>query len=141
MTVIYAARRILTMNPANLEATHVAVRGDRILGAGSLEELAGWGEYQLDTRFADKILMPGLVEGHSHASEGSFWRYVYCGNFDRIDPDGKTWPGLKSLEDVIERLKVEDRTLTDDASPIGGWSLDPIYYGDIRFSRADFDRI
>jgi predicted amidohydrolase YtcJ len=141
MTVIYAARRILTMNPANLEATHVAVRGDRILGAGSLEELAGWGEYQLDTRFADKILMPGLVEGHSHASEGSFWRYVYCGNFDRVDPDGKTWPGLKSLEDVIERLKVEDRTLTDDASPIGGWSLDPIYYGDIRFSRADFDQV
>ena len=62
-TVIYPAQRILTMNPSNPEATHVAVRGDRILGTGGLEELAGWGEHTLDDRFADKVLMPGLVEG------------------------------------------------------------------------------
>jgi predicted amidohydrolase YtcJ len=71
-TTIYRARRILTMNPSKPEATHVAVRGDRILGAGELDELSGWGEYQLDERFADKVLMPGLVEGHSHTMEGTF---------------------------------------------------------------------
>ena len=65
MTTIYAARRILTMNPSRPEATHVAVRDGRILGAGSKEELAGWGETTLDTRFADKALMPALVEGHA----------------------------------------------------------------------------
>ncbi len=48
MTTIYSARRILTMNPANPEATHVAVREGRIRGAGTLEELAGWGDYELD---------------------------------------------------------------------------------------------
>ena len=73
--VVYRARRILTMNPARPEATHVAVRDGRILGAGSLGELEGWGEHTLDERFADKVLMPGLVEGHSHATEGSYWRY------------------------------------------------------------------
>ena len=46
------------------------------------------------TRFADKVLMPGLVEGHSHVSEGVQWRFTYCGFFDRTDPDGKTWSGL-----------------------------------------------
>ena len=35
MTTIYAARRTLTMNPSRPEATHVAVRDGRILGAGS----------------------------------------------------------------------------------------------------------
>ncbi|GIT02793.1 MAG: hypothetical protein CM1200mP28_00520 [Deltaproteobacteria bacterium] len=25
-----------------------------------------------DTRFADKVLMPGFVEGHCHAPEGQF---------------------------------------------------------------------
>ena len=40
MTTIYRARRILTMNPARPEATHVAVRDGRILGAGSLEDVA-----------------------------------------------------------------------------------------------------
>ena len=48
--------------------------------------------------------MPGLVEGHSHVAEGSMWRFVYCGYFDRTDPDGKVWGGAKSIEDVIARL-------------------------------------
>jgi len=67
------------MNPARPHATHVATRNGLILGAGSLEELEGWGKYELDQRFADKILMPGFVEGHSHAMEGTLWSYTYIG--------------------------------------------------------------
>src|SRR5215471_18534167 len=104
MTTIFQASKILTMNPSRPLATHVAVRDGRILGVGSLDELKGWGDHQLDTTFADKILMPGLVEGHSHVSEGVQWRFVYCGFFDRTDPDGKTWSGLKSIDAVIARL-------------------------------------
>ncbi len=96
MITIYEARKILTMNPARPIATHVAVRDGLIIGAGSLPELAGWGEHRLDRSFADKVLMPGLVEGHSHVAEGSMWRFIYCGYFDRTDPDGKVWGGAKS---------------------------------------------
>ncbi len=140
-TTIYPARRILTMNPANPEATHVAVRDGYILGAGSLEELAGWGEYELDDRFADKVLMPGLVEGHSHATEGSFWRYVYCGYFDRTDPSGKTWPGLRSVDEVVARLQEANAELGEGDDPISAWGLDPIYFGDVLVSRGDLDRV
>jgi len=70
---IYRARRILTVNPSNPVADHVAVQGDRFLGAGPLETLTGWGAYTLNDRFADKVLMPGFVEGHSHTMEGSLW--------------------------------------------------------------------
>ena len=101
MTTIYPAKRILTMNPARPEATHVAVRDGRILGAGTREELAGWGPHTLDTRFADKVLMPGFVEGHSHTMEGTFWRYAYLGYFDRTDPDGRVWPGVRSIDAVV----------------------------------------
>ena len=69
MNTIYRARKIRTMNPSRPEATHVAVRDSRILGAGSLEELEGWGDYKLDETFKDKIIMPGLVEGHSHVED------------------------------------------------------------------------
>ncbi|MDX1376844.1 MAG: amidohydrolase, partial [Burkholderiales bacterium] len=58
MITIYRAKRILTMNPGQPEATHVALREGRVLGAGALDALAGWGEYRLDERFADKVLMP-----------------------------------------------------------------------------------
>ncbi|MEO1105564.1 MAG: amidohydrolase, partial [Pseudomonadota bacterium] len=76
------------MNPRRPQTSHVAVRDGRILGAGSLEELAGWGPYEIDERFADKVMMPGLVEGHCHLMEGALWRYTYVGYFDRRSPDG-----------------------------------------------------
>jgi predicted amidohydrolase YtcJ len=42
MTTIYQAK-VVTMTPSQPLATHVAMRDGRILGAGTLEELAGWG--------------------------------------------------------------------------------------------------
>jgi predicted amidohydrolase YtcJ len=141
MITIYRAKRILTMNPAQPEATHVAVRDGRILGAGPLDALAGWGEYRLDERFADKVLMPGLVEGHSHLLEGSVWAYVYVGYHDRMDPDGRLWPGATSVDAVVARLREAEAALTDPAQPVVGWGLDPIYFGSARVSRADLDRV
>ncbi len=138
---IYPAARIVTMNPARPHATHVAVREGRILGAGTLEELAGWGDYRLDERFTDKVLMPGLVEGHSHVMEGSLWAYVYCGFFDRMDPEGTVWPGMKCIDAVVERLGEAADALEDPAAPLAGWSLDAIYYGGRRVNRHDLDKV
>lgn len=141
MTTIYAARKIITMNPARPAATHVAVGDGRILGAGSLEELAVWGSYDLDLRFADKVLMPGLVEGHSHVSEGAMWRFVYCGYFDRTDPGGTVWAGARGIEEVVARLAAAEVGLAEGVA-LTGWGLDPIYFANsIRVSRADLDRI
>ncbi|HVL55726.1 MAG TPA: amidohydrolase, partial [Burkholderiaceae bacterium] len=61
---IYRARRIHTMDPARPLATHVAVRDGRVLGAGDLSSLSGWGPHVVDERFASKVLLPGFVEGH-----------------------------------------------------------------------------
>lgn len=140
-TTIYSAKKIITMNPSRPEASHVAVREGRILGAGTLEELATWGAYTLDTRFADKVLLPGFVEGHAHTMEGSLWQNVYCGWFDRMDPDGKIWPGVKSIEAVLERLREAEAKLTDPTAPLPGWQLDPIYMGNVRVTRQQLDSV
>ncbi len=140
-TTIFPARKIITMNPARPLATHVAIRDGRILGVGALEELAGWGPYTLDDRLADKVLMPGLVEGHSHLMEGAFWRFVYCGFFDRRDPNGKSWPGAKSLDAVLQRLNEAQAALPDAATPLAGWGFDPIYFDNRRCVRQDLDRV
>lgn len=141
MITVYRARKIITMNPARPEVSHVAVRDGRILGAGSLDELVGWGEHAVDDRFSEMILMPGLVEGHSHTMEGTFWRYVYCGYFDRTDPDGKIWPGAKSIDEVVDRLRAAQNGLENAEAPLAGWSLDAIYYGDRRVDRHDLDKV
>ncbi|MGB0508248.1 MAG: amidohydrolase [Pikeienuella sp.] len=140
-TTIYVAKKILTMNPNQPEVTHVAVREGKVLGAGSLADLTGWGEYTLDDRFAGKVLTPGFVEGHAHTMEGTLWRNAYVGWFDRTDPDGKVWPGLKTLEAVQDRLREADAALTDPDAPITAWSLDPIYMDNKRVTREDLDAV
>ena len=140
-TKIFKARKIITMNPIRPEATHVAVREGRILGVGTLADLDAWGDYTLDERFADKVLMPGFVEGHAHVMEGSLWSYVYCGYFDRMDPDGKVWPGLKTLDEVLDRLTEAEAQIDDPDAPLTGFQLDPIYMDNIMVTRHDLDKV
>jgi len=138
-TTIFSARKIITMNPSQPQATHVAVRDGRILGAGTLEELAGWGPHDLDDRFADKLLMPGLVEGHAHLMAGALWRHTYCGFFDVADPEGCNWPGASTLDAVLARLA---QSLAHKADgPLLGWGFDPIYFGAQRMNRQHLDQV
>ena len=141
MNRIYSARKIITMNPSRPLASHVAVRDGRIVGAGTVDELAGFGAYELDERFAGKVLMPGLVEAHCHVMEGAFWRFVYCGYSDRRSPDGKIWAGLKSIDDVVARLRGAEAQIGDAEAPLAGWGLDAIYFGARRLDRHDLDRV
>lgn len=138
-STVYAARSILTMNPARPRATHVAVRDGRILGVGSLDELAAWGPHMLDERFADHVLMPGLVEGHSHLMAGTLWRYAYCGFYDALDPEGARVSGSPSLDAVIATLSAAAHARPEGA--IVGWGFDPIYFGAQRCMRQDLDRV
>ena len=143
-TTIYPARTIITMNPMQPQATHVAVRDGRILGVGDLATLAQWGPYTLDTRFADTVLMPGLVEGHCHLKEGSMWDMHYLGWFDRRDPQGKVWSGLRSMEAVVNRLAAIDAQMRADGhsatEPLIAWGFDPIYFGGERMTVEHLDR-
>ncbi len=139
MTItVYPARKIVTMNPMQPQATHVAVRDGRILGVGTLQDVAAWGPYTLDLRFADKVLLPGLVEGHCHLKEGSMWDMHYLGWFDRRDPQGKLWPGLRTMGAVVQRLAQAcsemDSRGTPTEQPLLAWGFDPIYFGEQRMT-------
>lgn len=140
-TTIFIARQIITMNPSNPEGTHVAVRDGRILGVGTLDELGGWGPYTLDETFADKVLIPGFVEAHSHILEGFYSQVPYVGYFDRPMPDGSIALGIKSYDALIERLKALDAQQPGDGTLLVQ-GFDPIYMtGEERLSRHHLDRV
>ncbi|MDR3452471.1 MAG: amidohydrolase [Rhodoferax sp.] len=143
-TTVYPARKIITMNPMQPEATHVAVRDGRILSVGDLARMQAWGAYTLDERFAGKVLMPGLVEGHCHLKEGSMWDMHYLGWFDRRDPQGKVWSGLRSMDAVVARLAEIDTQMRSagkgDTEPLIAWGFDPIYFGGERMTVEHLDR-
>ncbi|MGD8832580.1 MAG: amidohydrolase [Pseudomonadales bacterium] len=138
---IYRARRIITMNPANPEGTHIAVRDGEILGVGSLDELTVWGEHTVDERFAQDVIVPGFVEAHAHVMEGAMALMPYLGYFDRPLPDGSTAAGVKSYAELIERLKEIDGSLADPDVPIIARGFDPIYFDGERLTRKHLDQV
>lgn len=138
---IFAARQIVTMNPSNPEATHVAVRDGRILGAGSLAELAGWGDYTLDDTFRDLVLVPGMIEAHSHLMEGMTGAFPYLGYFERPAPDGSVLPGVKSVAEALQILDEINSDMADPDAPLVAVGFDPIYFPGPRLTASDLDRV
>jgi predicted amidohydrolase YtcJ len=138
---VLVAKRILTMNPAQPHATHVAIRDGRILSVGNSDDVKQWGDAEIVDTFRDKVLMPGLVEGHCHLMEGAMWDAVYVGFHDRRGPDGVRRPGLQTLDAVIDRLKAAHDLMTDDQAPLLAWGLDPIFFGTKRLSVKELDTV
>ena len=69
MITVFTARRVRTMDQSLPEATAVAVRDGRIVEVGTLETLQPWltrHEHVIDDRFADDVLLPGLIDPHMH---------------------------------------------------------------------------
>src|SRR5690554_6754153 len=120
MIQVYQASSIITMNPSQPTATHIAVKEGRILAVGDLKVMQELGDIQVDNRFADYCLMPGFVEGHSHALEGAMWEYPYLGYFPRRDPEGRHWPGAQSLEAVQAQLREQAAELPP-GQPLIAW--------------------
>ncbi|PJI84375.1 hypothetical protein BC777_3433 [Yoonia maricola] len=137
---VFEAKTIITMDPTMPKATHVAVRDGHILALGDADCGDAWGDVTHDTSLAGAILMPGFVEGHAHMMAGAIWDYAYTGYHDRIDPQGRVWNGLSSLDDVVARLTEIETTLPAD-TPLIGWGFDPIFLPDDRLSRAHLDRV
>lgn len=138
---IFSARRIVTMNPTRPFATHVAVSDGRVLATGSLDELKDFPGAELDDRFADKVLLPGFVEGHAHVMEGTLWRETYVGAGDRRAPDGRHVPGLRSVDAVIVRLRQASDAQADPDRLLYGWGYDPLHLQGARLTRHDLDRV
>jgi predicted amidohydrolase YtcJ len=71
---VFTAKKIVTMDPTQPEATAVAVRDGQILSVGSLQDLEPWlrgSKHTIDDQFKDKVLMPGLIDPHMHPMLGA----------------------------------------------------------------------
>jgi len=138
---IFQAKKIITMNPSNPEGTHIAMRAGRILGVGSLDDVAGWGAYELDTTFKDKVLIPGFVEAHGHILEGAMWSFPYIGYFDRIGADGTLWKGCQSIPDIIAVLNKVETQMSDPNTTLVAWGIDPLYFPGERMTKVHLDQV
>lgn len=137
------ARRVITMAPAMPLATHVAVREGRIVAVGDQEAITALGHHNVDDRFADRVLIPGLIEAHAHINEGNFWSHgPYVGPFRRRDPSGTVHPARKSSTEVMDALRTHAADRRGDEAPLFAWGPDPLLFDDgSRIDAPSLDKV
>jgi predicted amidohydrolase YtcJ len=109
---VFLARKIHTMDESLPIATAVAVADGRIVAVGDLESIRPWCEGRkviMDERFANKVLLPGLIDNHIHPFLGSILMPT-----EHIAPepwrqaDGSIRPAARTPEDyrrlLLERI-------------------------------------
>jgi len=142
---IYTAKKFITMDPNNPEATAVAVRGKKILAVGSLEELKGISKgqkYKVNDTFKDKIITPGFIAQHLHPFLGSLsMESTIISIEDWALPTGY----VKSVRDhdgYMARLKEAMAQLDasgDPNKPLFTWGYHPTFHGEV--NRKELDSI
>lgn len=128
---VFTAKRIHTMDAGRPTASAVAVKDGRIVSVGTLESMKPWLDreaYEVDERFADKIMFPGFIDPHTHFRiSGTLMGLTYIGPLDQEGPRGFE-TGLKSREDVLAALSKAVQDCPKD-TPVMAWGLDPAVQG------------
>lgn len=140
MVIVFAAKKIITLDRNCPFATHVAVKDGLILGVGGPDCGDGWGQVVRDDRFSNHVITPGLIEAHAHVMAGGVWRFTYCGHYTRTDPDGVEWPGLSDYDALIARLKAV-AAKTPPGQPVVGWGFDPNFLEGRRLDKDHLDAV
>jgi predicted amidohydrolase YtcJ len=130
--VVFEARKILTMDPSMPEARFVVVEDGRILSvSNALTELDAWLEgvdYRIDSRFREKVLLPGFVDPHLHPMMAAvLLPTTFITPEDWSLPSGEA-SGVRTQEAYRQRLR---QLLSGDQSrePFITWGYHQLWHG------------
>jgi len=137
---IYEAREIVTLDKNYPMATAVAIKKDRIIGVGEVEQLINkFPNAQLDTRFSEDVMVPGLIEHHVHPFLAAITMESNVIAIDDWDLPGNQSKGVRDREAYLNRLKAEERLLSEPDKPLVTWGFHHYFHG--KLSRQDLDKI
>eukprot|EP00756_Hemistasia_phaeocysticola_P008396 Hpha_TRINITY_DN14610_c1_g3::TRINITY_DN14610_c1_g3_i1::g.48296::m.48296 len=129
--VIYVAKKIRTMDPGWPEATAVAVQEGRIVSVGDVESLTRVFEltgrrYRVDYTLADQVLLPGFIEQHNHPLVGgTAMSLLNISSNPTPNPFGEDYSACMTKEEVIQRMKEEDKKLPP-GQDLNAWGWDSV---------------
>ena len=117
-TVVYRARRIITMDESRPSVEAFAVRDGRFSAVGSLREVvdAVGPDHVMSDEFLDRVVLPGLIDQHLHPMLGATTLTT-----EIIAPEDWNLPhrpqrAARTPEEYDDRLRTAHRTL-----PPGEW--------------------
>jgi predicted amidohydrolase YtcJ len=139
---IFVAKKIVTMERGNPAATAVAVEGDRIVAAGSLDQVKaalGTRPTRIDQTFAGKVVLPGLIDQHLHPVLGALTLAVeVIAPEDWVLPD-RTFQAAMTPKDYRARLKAAVDASKDSKDWFFTWGYHGLWHGPL--SRADLNAL
>lgn len=139
---LYTARRVITMAGPDEGFDAVAVVGDRVLAAGQrarLEARIGAQPYRIDDRFADKVIIAGLIDQHVHPVLAALTMTLEIIAIEDWDlPTGFSRAAL-TPEDWRARLAAAEAAMAGADTPLITWGYHHYWHGLVR--RPDLDAI
>jgi predicted amidohydrolase YtcJ len=137
---VYIAKKIVTMEPGNPEATAVAVAGKRIIAVGSLEDVqAALGDlkFTVNDIFKSKIILPGLIDQHLHPILGALTLATEVIAIEDWVLPGRTFRAANKPEEYIARLKTADAAMKDKNEWLFSWGYHALWHGKLDRNTLD----
>jgi len=128
--IIIANARILTMDEAAPRAEALAIAGNRLLGIGNRDDIAGLRAKH--TRVIDargKTVLPGFIESHMHLFMGA------------VELDSLMVTGLEGLDALTKVVRDYARTRSQDRIIVANGGNYTMIRPDGAISRHDLDQI
>jgi hypothetical protein len=123
---VYTAKKIITMTETMPTASAVAVADGKIVSVGTLESLKPWLDqypHEIDETFADKIIMPSLIDPHVHPSlPAVLTQFPFLAPDDWVLPTGN-FPGAKTPPSYEKQLKELVANHPDWEIPFISWAI------------------
>lgn len=137
-TVIYRARRIITMDDANPSAEAVAVSDGRFVAVGSLAEVvsAVGPDHTVSDEFIDRVLLPGLIDQHLHPMLGATTLTTEIIAPEDWNLPRRPQPAAHTPADYDSRLRAAHASLPP-GEWLFSWGWHRLWHGDLDRSRLD----
>jgi predicted amidohydrolase YtcJ len=136
---IFEARKIVTMSQSMPSARYMAVADGMVVAlADSREALVPWSagrQVELDRRFADKVIFPGLIDPHIHPMQSAVMLGLpFLAPDDWSLPSGH-WPGVTG--EAAYRSRLNEIAEQSDAEPLIVWGHHELFHGPMDRSILD----
>ena len=139
---IFTAKKVVTMERANPEATAVAVMGTRIVAVGSLAEVKaalGDRKFAVDDTFAAKVMLPGFIDQHLHPILGALTLSTeVIAPEDWVMPE-RTFKAAATPEEYLAKLKAAEAAMSNKNEWLFSWGYHNLWHG--KLDRATLDGI
>lgn len=130
--IIYPAREVRTMDPANPVASAVAIHGGKFLAVGSTEELRGrYPAARIDERLADKVVIAGFVEQHVHPVLAGLTMNTTVLSIEDWDTLTGFSPAIRDEKTYQAKLRAALKAHTDKSRPFISWGYHHNFHGEL----------